>query len=350
MIRKKVVFLIPDLSLGGAQRQCLELASALRRYSSYEVIIITFRQSGEMLHLVNSHHFEIHNLGLQSGFDIRNSIRLRKYLVENGISFLVTWLHSADVIGFIATRFTRVKWIVNERDSSYPLKIRYITRIICCAFASSIIANSLQGVSYWKSKYFWKKVSLLNNIVETQNFGTGTIGYDVVFGGRFTAQKRVLETAVILKSLVRTNPHLRVAMIGDGEHFNRVRDLLHDYIGSENVHLMGYSIKFREILSSSKTLINLSSHEGSPNVVLEGLAQGVVPILSDIPEHVAIVGRDYPFLISDITKIDEVVQRVLLALSEDDKRFMEKSKEFLWSCQPNLVVASLIKVIEEEVS
>ena len=350
MIRRKVVFLIPDLSLGGAQRQCVELASALSKYSSYEVSIVTFRHSGEMLHLVNGHHFEIHNLGFESGFDIRNSIKLRKYLIENGIFTLVTWLHSADVIGFIATRFTRVKWIVSERDSSYPLKIRYMARIICCAFASSILANSLQGVSYWKRKYFWKKVSLLNNIVESQVFNAGTIGYDVVFGGRFTAQKRVLETAVILESLVRTNPHLRVAMVGDGEHFNRVQDLFRGHIGSENVHLVGYSTRFREILSSSKTLISLSSHEGSPNVVLEGIAQGVVPILSDIPEHVAIVGRDYPFLISDITKIDEVVHRVLLAISVEDKRFMEKGNEFLVSCQPTLVVLNLIKVLEEGVS
>jgi len=350
MMKRKIVFLIPDLSLGGAQRQCLELASALSKYSCYQVSIVTFRHSGEMLHLAHDHQLEIQNLGFSSGFDIRNSIKLRKYLIETNSRILVTWLHSADVIGFFATRFMKVKWIVNERDSFYPLRIRYIARIICCAFASSIIANSLQGVSYWKRKYFWKNVSLVNNIVKPQELSTASNVYDVIFGGRFTTQKRAVETAVILENLVRAKPHLRVAMVGDGEHFNQVRDVFGDSIGLENVDLIGYSIRFREILGSSKTLISLSSHEGAPNVVLEGLAQGVVPILSDIPEHVAIVGSDYPFLISDITEIEEVVQLVLLAISTEDRRFMEKGNEYLRQCQPNLVALNAIKVFEEGVS
>jgi glycosyltransferase involved in cell wall biosynthesis len=350
MTKRKVVFLIPDLSLGGAQKQCLELASAINKYSHLEVSIVTFRNSGEMLHLISGYQIEIQTLGFRSGFDVRNSIKLRKHLIDSGCTILVTWLHSADVIGFFATRFTRVDWIVNERDSFYPSRIRYLIRIVCCAFASSIIANSLQGLLYWKRKYFWKSVFLVKNIVERRDTLSISFGYDVIFGGRFTTQKRVIETALVLERLVRSNPHLRVAMVGEGENFNDVRDIFGDLIGSENVRLTGYSNSFRDILSNSKSLISLSSHEGAPNVVLEAIAQGIVPILSDIPEHVAIVGEKYPFLISDVTRIEEIVDLVLAAISTEDRGFMEQSFEYLRECEPKTVVGSVIKVFEEGVT
>lgn len=346
---RRICFVIPDLSLGGAQKQCLALASAINRLTRHHIIIVTLRNSGQMGHLLKAYKLEATSLDISSGFDLRAVLRLRRILKAHEIDILVTWLHSTDVIGFLATRFRKIAWVLNERDSKYEKKFRYILRFASGFFATLIVANSAEGVVYWKRLFFWKSFYRINNIVEVESANSlSTKEIDLIYGGRFSNQKNVLLISDLLSQLVTVRPDIRIVLRGEGDLYSECRVLLKNGIANGNVDFGGYDSNFRELLKKSKALISLSHHEGSPNVVLESLSIGIVPILSRIPAHIAIVGRDYPFFIDPNMSTDQSVEVILEAISSDDSSVLSHSTSFLNRCSEVFVTNQFLEIIEKE--
>ena len=345
----RICFFIPDLSLGGAQKQCLALASAINRLTRHHVIFVTLRNSGQMAHWLQSYNLETASLEIDSGFDLRAVPRLRRILKAHEIDILVTWLHSADVIGFLATRFTKITWVLNERDSKYEKKMRYILRLASGLFATLIVANSAEGVAYWRRLFFWKSFHRINNIVNIE--GTNSLNIkeiDLIYGGRFSNQKNVLLISDLLSQLVEVRPEIRIVLRGEGELYSECQILLKNGIANGNVDFNGYDSNFLELVKKSKALISLSHHEGFPNVVLESLSMGVVPILSRIPEHIAIVGQDYPFFIDQNMDSDQSIEVILEAISSNDISILNYSTAFLNRCSELSVTNQFLEIIEKE--
>jgi glycosyltransferase involved in cell wall biosynthesis len=121
-------------------------------------------------------------------------------------------------------------------------------------------------------------------------------GYDVVMVCRLEEQKNVVNAVEALIHFSQTNPDRRVAVIGDGSLRLQIEAMLSK--SESKVKMLGYVENAAEVIANSSVLFSLSRHEGLPNVVLEALSAETIPVLSCIPEHIEIVGAQYPFLVS----------------------------------------------------
>ncbi|OYU44493.1 MAG: hypothetical protein CFE44_12635, partial [Burkholderiales bacterium PBB4] len=124
---------------------------------------------------------------------------------------------------------------------------------------------------------------------------TEWVGGDLhlIYVGRFSLfQKRVDEVARALCAACDQIPGVRASMVGDGADRWIVEDILRGTPGGGKVALIG-SLPSSEVpafLQSGHVIVLLSDFEGIPIALMEGMAAGLVPVVtpirSGIPELV----------------------------------------------------------------
>ena len=127
--------------------------------------------------------------------------------------------------------------------------------------------------------------SILYNIINEDNLKAlvekdeNNYNYDVIYLGRLTYPKHPERLIQIAKRLKLKNPNFKMAVIGDGDLAENVKELIRTEQLENNVFCLGFMRNAYKLLSQSKLMLMTSRFEGTPMVALEALCLGV-PIVS----------------------------------------------------------------------
>ena len=148
---------------------------------------------------------------------------------------------------------------------------------------------------FWVSKaakegYYFRKLindksSILYNVVNREEIlqkarlHTEDVKYDIVFLGRLSYEKNPIRLISIVSNVVKTNPYIKVAIVGKGPLESEVKEKIVEYGLKENIDMLGFQSNPYPILSKAKLMIMTSLWEGLPMCALEAIALGV-PIVS----------------------------------------------------------------------
>ncbi|MCX7176981.1 MAG: glycosyltransferase [Proteobacteria bacterium] len=122
----------------------------------------------------------------------------------------------------------------------------------------------------------------------------------IVFAGRICQQKRPAMLAEILRAARDQGLEFRALVIGDGELRVELEALLSKYNLTSWVQLLG-TIEHRrwlDVLIAADILLMPSQYEGISIALLEAMAAGVVPVVARVGGQGEIVGQDAGILIS----------------------------------------------------
>jgi glycosyltransferase involved in cell wall biosynthesis len=121
----------------------------------------------------------------------------------------------------------------------------------------------------------------------------------VLFGGRICAQKRPDLLAEILRETRDRNGRFRALIVGDGELKVELDGLIQRYDLSGSVQMVGgvSHERWLEMLTAADILLMPSQYEGISVALLEALAAGVVPIVARVGGHQEIVSAKCGILI-----------------------------------------------------
>ena len=161
------------------------------------------------------------------------------------------------------------------------------------------------------------KSQILYNVIDPEKLkqrleeDTASYGYDVVFLGRFTDQKNPKRIVGILECLQK-QLQFRAAMIGDGELYSSIQQMVQEKGLEQVIALPGYQSNPYKALASAKAFLMASRYEGTPMSVLEAMALGV-PVVSTATDGIA----------------DVVKSGVTGYLEETDEKLAERLKELL---------------------
>jgi len=111
----------------------------------------------------------------------------------------------------------------------------------------------------------------------------------LIFVGRFTEKKDPRVLVFVMKELLKTQPAAKLVMIGDGELYNEVKQLIIELKLTNNIELLGslnHNQVVKELLISSvyvqHSLTSYSGdQEGLPNSIIEAIYCGL-PVVSTI--------------------------------------------------------------------
>ncbi|MEN4472823.1 glycosyltransferase [Mycolicibacterium cosmeticum] len=351
----RVCFFIASLDGGGAQRQCIALLNALQHMRDVEAHLIllgpgTFDDRLDTSRLT-VHRTQVRNFGSPAAlaFAVRSLRRVRPDVV-------ISWLHPADIWSFAATRIVRVPWIMTERGSVYPGTAVFKVRNRIGRHApTTIIANSRKGQRYWEDLAPRCSVLMIPNMVIDGTVGGAPLtnrshSNDCLFVGRLEPEKNVGAMITAFARFAAVNEQAKLLICGKGSLSEDVAQAVHRLPDSERVDLLGFRHDVPALMSRARIFLSLSRYEGMPNVVMEAAASGLPAVVSDIPEHRALLGDDYPFYVR-LDATPEISAAVLadawMHAESAGPDIYSHARDVLATMTPERVVADYLSVFSE---
>lgn len=140
-----------------------------------------------------------------------------------------------------------------------------------------------------------EKIKLIPNSIEPENIISKKNKNQLVFVGRLVVWKNVNLVLEALKIISKKGIKFNLKIVGSGPEENKLKQITIKYGLQNCVQFLGQMSgkAVRDILSQSEIFILVSSYEGLSHVLLEAQAQGVIPVVSDIPGNLEAINDGY---------------------------------------------------------
>jgi glycosyltransferase involved in cell wall biosynthesis len=320
----KIMFCIPTLGHGGAERELAYLAVELIRMG-HEIHVVFFL-GGANVDRFRAGGVTLHPLPPGGSHDPKIFIRLLGLIRKLRPDIIQTNLPQMDILGGAAALATRVPWVLKEASSAlgYPANWKIRLRQVLAGSADAIVSNSRQGEAYWRSKKIKCPLYVIPNGVpfnETAaadpagaaDLSLGPATKMLLFAGRMDAGKNI-ENLIVALSLVANETPFTALLCGDGPLRPALEELAAELGIKSCVIFTGYVSNLWSLMKRADSFVFLSRFEGCPNVVLEAMACGCPLIVSDIPAHREILDdRSARFVgLDDVTQIAAAIKTTLM--------------------------------------
>jgi len=128
------------------------------------------------------------------------------------------------------------------------------------------------------------KIFVFNGAIDTKRFRTEerTRDVDILFVGKFSELKGPDRVVEVITKLKQDIPEIKAVFLGEGPLFELVKTKVKEYNLGQNITLPGYSDKTEEYFQRSKLLLMPSRSEGLSTAMLEAMACGCVPIVTNV--------------------------------------------------------------------
>jgi Glycosyltransferase len=291
----KILYCIPTLGNGGAERQLSYLAGELQR-TGHEVHIAASR-GGPNLDRLKSSGVRWHCVGGISNRDPVIFLRLVRLMRRLRPDVVQTILAPMDIMGGAAALITRTPWILKE-SSSAPLYVDGLRQKVRSALgrrADGIVSNSAGGDAYWQSVRGANPLCVIRNAIPFTEIERAASGFKpgvahtseekvVLFAGRLDAGKNVRNLILALAQIAHDVPFIAL-VCGDGPRRQYLERLARELGIAHRVVFTGYVSNIWTLMKGADAFASLSRFEGCPNVVIEAMACGCPLVVSDIPAH-----------------------------------------------------------------
>jgi glycosyltransferase involved in cell wall biosynthesis len=165
---------------------------------------------------------------------------------------------------------------------------------------------------------YFRPSSPQERIEARQALGIGAETPLVVFVGRLDHQKKLPWMLGAFARVVRQMPAAKLALIGDGPLRSEIEALIRK-LGCENNVILTGRLDSKGVLrwlQVADVFTMVSEIEGLPCSLIEAMAVGVTPVVSDIPAHTQLVGHEVHGLVTALGDEDLIAEGLLRALQD----------------------------------
>lgn len=309
----RILYVISELSYGGAQKQVVEQSRELDRRGHQVAIYTLNRDVPRERELIGS-NVELIVDQKHARLDLFTLARLRKFIKRWRPDVIHGFLFDGNVYSRVAAAGLGIAILNSERNNAYQLNIaQKAAQTLTASLACGVIANSVAGCRFAQKLFgfpadrmhvVWNGVSLFELDRQSRSqedlrahfFGSGHFRI-ACFVGAIKPEKDyelALDTA---RALVERDPNWRVLFVGEklspveaysrgaGSDTSSYKDrVLAHYarIGDfERIRFAGLSREVPAIMRQCDVLFVTSLTEGFPNVVLEAMGVGIPAVSTD---------------------------------------------------------------------
>ncbi len=342
----RVLFIISDLDLGGAQKQVVEISRQLVRHG-HDAAIFTLNDVVPRAKDLEGSGVELIVEQKRSKLDRRVLGKLRRYIQEWKPDIVHGFLFDGDVYGRIAAIGTGVPVLNSERSSNYEISMtQRIAHLVTKPFVHGVVANSHEGSAFAQKLYgydpahmhvVWngmrvedfERQAVSDHDYKREFFGEGDFKVACFIGAIKPAKDYHLAVDVAEK-LVKRSPEWRVLFLGDSlaapgaaGYKAGVHSDTSAYKDEVMAHYRRLAISERAIFAGARkdlpaivkqcdVLYVTSAWEGFPNSVLEAMVLDVPVVSTDYSDirrilpAPQVIGKRDPALIAEAIVDTEV--------------------------------------------
>jgi len=351
----RVLFIISELTLGGAQKQVVELARQLVRHG-HEATIYTLNREVPRARELEGSGVELVVDQKRWKLDPAVLRRLRVYLRDWRPDIVHGFLFDGDIYARIAAFGTGIPVLNSERSDNYELsRTQYLGHRLTRALADGLVANSHSGSAFAQRLYgfpperchvVWNglRIEELERQAATRAdyrsefFGPGRHKVACLVGAIKPAKDYHLAIDAAAR-LTRADPEWRVLFVGDQLANATYRAGIHSDTSEYKASVMRHfaaqdvadKVKFAgartdvpAIVAQSDVLYVTSCREGFPNVVLEAMVLGVPVVSTDYSDIRRILPR--PSQVVPSRNPDDLAWAILDAYGDRDAIAKEQKR------------------------
>jgi glycosyltransferase involved in cell wall biosynthesis len=295
--RIKIVHLITSLEVGGAQHGML---LGLPRFDSnkYQHIICSIMDRMQMAPQFRTAGIEVVSLGLRKKTDFLVAQRLVSLLRHQRPDILHTYLLHGNILGRIAGRLAGVPAIIgSERTIGQARRWGRLATKLTNPLTNAVEVNSELGGKAIEIDLGVPrdKVEVVRSGLDLEAFVNATRRAEirtelhlnddqhlVVYVGRLRPVKGVEYGIKAFASAVSQRPNIHLALAGEGEQFDHLKNLANELNVHEKVTFLGVRNDLPDLLSAADSILMPSLNEGFPRTAIEAMAAGKPIIATNV--------------------------------------------------------------------
>jgi glycosyltransferase involved in cell wall biosynthesis len=294
-----IVFFLPDLRAGGAERVMLNLLfSYHEKFPNREIVLLLFKKNGSLLNAVPN-TIRIYELGTVGATKSVFSFvffckKQQPKIVFASLGASLTTSLARPLVSENTIFINRIGNTIGAEKLLYTNPVKRFFYI----FANKIIAKMSNHVIFQchymakdyieQTKVTPKSYSVIYNPVQIDfikklSIEKVTENYTFVAVGRLNAQKDYENLIRACSLLKKQTSKFSLAILGEGNLRQQLELLIKELDLREHVFLLGYKSNPYTYIVNSKYLISSSLYEGFSNVIIESLCLGKPVIATDCP-------------------------------------------------------------------
>ena len=291
-----VLIICTSLNMGGSEKQAVWLANKLVEENK-KVYFVSLKDAGilstELNPKISVNNFKLRNANNQLTkflYLCLGVIKLARLTKSKEISTTITFLFHSNVVGKLLKIISRGKILHiatfrSDRLSKRDSKISRFRTLIFKNFVLDkdifVVFNSMSGLNNMNLKNVNTRVIFntpLNNVQLNKDTNEQTT--KLVFIGRFDELKNVENIVLSMKYLL--DEDIVLDIYGKGPDLASLEQAIIKNSLQNKVKLKGIDKEIANKLSNYDALIIASTHDAFPNVLIEAMNAGVVPISTKV--------------------------------------------------------------------
>jgi glycosyltransferase involved in cell wall biosynthesis len=290
----RIVQLVNNLEIGGAERLVVDLASALRS-RGHDVAVACLRTGGPLEDVVKEAGIDVCILDKPPGPSMRVLSRLKAYLKKFGADVVHSHNPLVHHYGLMAGRLARIPVIVNTIHGPDNISVRAGFKELLygavCQFSDQIIAVCPTAYRTFAQTGFIpeRKLMVINNGTRLDAFlrvqprvQDGRFVFGIV--GRLVPVKDHRSLLEAFSLVLRQYPACQLEILGDGPLRGELQRQASALGISANTVFHGYRADVPAFMERIDVSILCSLSEGLPLSVLEAMAAGLPIVGTDVGE------------------------------------------------------------------
>lgn len=284
---KKILFVVPSLSKGGAERMVSRISTELAKDKDFDVSILYFFDTENKYEVGN----EVKLFNLSNGDEkqyndiskVKRILKIRKYIKDYNPDYIVPFLDHVSLYVFLACMLTKYskRIICTERNNPSESKNIKIKKFLFKKAKKIVVQND--GQKRFFSEKLQSKMVVIPNFLEDKYFEFekeySKEIINVTFMGRMNEQKNIPLLINAFSNLNANNVFLH--LYGEGDNKNEYLVLAKKSSKKDFIIFEGRTEKPIDVLLNSDLFVLSSNFEGMPNVLMEAMALGVPCISTD---------------------------------------------------------------------
>lgn len=333
---QKVLCIIEGLGPGGAERQIIGLARALKD-SGHDVSLMYFTPEHFYKTLALDARIETQYVECTKCRILRAPI-LCKEIIRYQPDVVISYLRTASFFACIARCLSRnFRLIVSERNTTLKNTIKDRLYFLLFRRADYIVTNSFSQKEFIKTAYpkLKDKTVAIPNFVDMDHFRynmkeevdvkdiSKTIRLICV--GRIDKQKNIPLFLSAVRLVVDKGVDIHVDWYGQKQNdTKRTMKTLRELNLEDTVFFRAPIVNIDEKYREADALCLPSLFEGTPNAIIEAMCCGIPVICSDVCDNSRLVQNGVSGILFNPTDVGDIVEAIMLfsTMSEEERLSM----------------------------
>lgn len=287
----KIMFVIPSLGSGGAERVVSLLANSFCR-SQHSIVIVLV--ANDNIDYAVSEQVKIINISdkwKSKRFFLNKIIKriscIHQVVKSESPDVVISFMAETNIDTSIALIGCSTTLVVSERNDPSidpQSRVKKLIRNIVYFRPEGFVFQTKEAKEFFGEKIQERSTIILNPLEsKLPEKYTGVREKKIVAVGRLEEQKNYPMLLEAFDMFHRRKPDFILEIFGDGSQKQTIKRIIEERKLNDCVKLMGFCNNVHERINRSTMFVMSSNYEGMPNALIEAMALGLPCVSTDCP-------------------------------------------------------------------